>query len=69
MSSIVQCNKCGNIMFGSNGGETTLYRCPKCGYNYLTGLRFNKLTEQYVKYIKMSWKSLLSDSTKLVLYS
>ena len=55
MSSIVQCDKCGNIMFGSNlaGRETTLFRCPKCGYIYLTGLRFNKLTEQYVKYIKI----------------
>lgn len=55
MSSIVQCDKCGNIMFGSNldGRETTLFRCPNCGYNYLTGLRFNKLTEQFVKYIKI----------------
>lgn len=58
MSGIVQCDKCGNIMFGSNGKnfddrETRFYRCPKCGYNYLTGFRFNKITEQNVKFIRI----------------
>ena len=62
MSNIVQCDKCGNIMFGTHasnldGRETTLYRCPMCGYNYSTGFRFNKLTEKYVKFVKMPWKS------------
>ena len=58
MTSIVQCDKCGNLMFGSqpnnlDGRETTFYRCPKCGYNYLAGLRVNKLTEETVKYIRI----------------
>lgn len=58
MSSIVQCDKCGNLMFSTSainfdGGETKIYRCSKCGYNYQNGFRFNKLTEQTVKYIRI----------------
>ena len=53
MSSIIQCDKCGNLMKIFDGGENTLYRCPKCGYSYLAGFRFNKLTEQNVKFVKV----------------
>ncbi len=53
------CEKCGNIMWSnfsktSDGGKSTQHHCSKCGNCYESGLRYNALIKQYVKYIRFN---------------
>ena len=53
------CEQCGHVMSNisltrPDGGNTTLHRCPICGYHYESGYRINRITNQFVKYIKFS---------------
>ncbi|MFX1411552.1 MAG: hypothetical protein ACFFA6_14465 [Promethearchaeota archaeon] len=35
-----------------DGTTYTLHCCFECGYHYESGFRYNKLTKQFVEYIK-----------------
>jgi DNA-directed RNA polymerase subunit M/transcription elongation factor TFIIS len=53
----VYCDKCGTIMKqkeceSSFGISANLLTCPKCAYQYETGLRYNPYIQDYVKYYK-----------------
>lgn len=53
----VICDKCGTKMDqnpcdGSFGINATLFTCPKCGFTYETGFRYNPFIQEYVKYYK-----------------
>jgi DNA-directed RNA polymerase subunit M/transcription elongation factor TFIIS len=59
MLSKGNCEKCGNALLRNNslrsdGGKLTLHQCSKCGYCYESGLRYNTLIKQYVKYIRLT---------------
>ncbi|MFX1504312.1 MAG: hypothetical protein ACFFDH_25350 [Promethearchaeota archaeon] len=34
--------------------EYTQYHCSKCGYYYESGIRYNKLIKQHVKYVRFN---------------
>lgn len=57
MVKAISCDKCGSTMVGkrldrSDESKITIFSCSRCGYNFESGFRFNKLINQYVKYIK-----------------
>ena len=56
-SKVILCDKCGTKMQqnhceGNFGINANFLRCPKCNYQYETGLRYNPFINQFVKYYK-----------------
>ncbi|MFX1312248.1 MAG: hypothetical protein ACFFBV_09740 [Promethearchaeota archaeon] len=43
-----------NFSKTSDGGKSTQHHCSKCGNCYESGLRYNALIKQYVKYIRFN---------------
>ena len=53
------CDKCGHLMkddtiLRGEIKECTQHYCSNCGYNYESGLRYNILTKQYIKYLRFN---------------
>jgi uncharacterized protein with PIN domain len=54
---IVKCDRCGEPMEqerceGTFGIRATIFKCPKCRYQYEIGYRYNPFAREYVKYYK-----------------
>ncbi|MFX1317316.1 MAG: hypothetical protein ACFE9T_15745 [Promethearchaeota archaeon] len=51
------CEKCNSVMSDTylthlDGTTYILHCCFECGYHYESGFRYNKLTKQFVKYVR-----------------
>ncbi len=59
MVSNIFCTKCGSAMLNndilrSDGGKLTQYQCSQCGNCFESGFRYNRLTKQFVKYVRFN---------------
>ncbi|MFW9826654.1 MAG: hypothetical protein ACFFEY_03430 [Candidatus Thorarchaeota archaeon] len=57
MSANTKCDKCGcqmtNIPIKKLNKTNCIHHlCSKCGHSYETGLRYNRITDQNIKYIR-----------------